>query len=111
MPAADGRSVAALRARHAAAGARFIAIVRRVRDRSGWADGFVDALCDPPQRFTFGSVVAHVLTFSAHRRQVVRGAMRDLGGAEVDGGCPIECERAIAAARPPSPGGLRGVAS
>jgi AraC-like DNA-binding protein len=111
MPERGERSIAALRARHAAAGARFIAIVRRVRDRAGWDDGFVDALCDPPQRFTFGSVVAHVLTFSAHRRQVVREALRDLGRPEVDGGCPIEWERAMAAVRPLPAALLRGVRS
>jgi AraC family transcriptional regulator len=111
MPPTGERSVVALRSRHAIAGARFIEIVRRVRDRSGWDDAFVDALCDPPQRFTFGSVVAHVLTFAAHRRQVVRGELRDLGLPEVDGACPIEWERAMAAERPLSPARLRGAAS
>jgi hypothetical protein len=28
-----------------------------------WDSGFVDALCEPPQSFTFGGVLAHVVTF------------------------------------------------
>jgi hypothetical protein len=54
---------------------------------------FVDALCQPPVSFTFGGVVAHVLTFSAHRRQVLIGALEELGVDGVEPGDPIEWER------------------
>jgi hypothetical protein len=40
---------------------------------------FVDALCDPPQIFTYGGMVAHVLTFAAHRRVLVCGALATPG--------------------------------
>jgi len=38
-------------------------------------DTFVDALCDPPEVFTYGGMVAHVLTFAAHRRTLVALAL------------------------------------
>ena len=28
----------------------------------GWDDTFVNALCDPPETFTFGGVFAHIMT-------------------------------------------------
>ena len=56
-------------------------------------DRIVDALCDPPESFVLGSVLAHVLTFAAHRRQLVRAMLRVLGH-EVDQGDPIEWLRA-----------------
>ena len=41
----------------------------------------MDALCEPPQSFTYGGVVAHVLSFGAVRREmlasVLHGAGRD----------------------------------
>jgi AraC-like DNA-binding protein len=44
---------------------------------------FVNATCDPPETFSFGSVLAHVLTFAAHRRTLVTGALIS-AGVEVD---------------------------
>ena len=44
-----------------------------------------------------GSIVAHVLTYSAHRRLGVRGMLRDLG-VEVDEGDPINWLRRRAGA-------------
>ena len=40
-----------------------------------------------------GSVVAHVLTFAAHRRQLVRQMLRG-AGVEIDDGDPINWLRA-----------------
>ena len=54
----------------AARGGRRRAGWRSVRDidrRGAWDDRLIDALCDPPESFVLGSVVAHVLTYSAHR--------------------------------------------
>ena len=48
------------------------AMVRDIDRRGAWDDRIVDALCDPPESFVLGSVVAHVLTFAAHRRQLAR---------------------------------------
>ncbi|XKK38120.1 helix-turn-helix domain-containing protein [Nocardiopsis sp. ARC36] len=80
---------AALLERHEDAATRWIAAVNDIGRRGAWGDRLVDALCDPPESFVIGSVVAHVLTFSAHRRQLVRQMLR-AAGVEVDHGDPIE---------------------
>ena len=36
------------------------------------ADTVIDALCDPPESFQLYGIVAHVLTYSAHRRELAR---------------------------------------
>ena len=35
-------------------------------------DTIIDALCDPPESFQLYGIVAHVLTYSAHRRELAR---------------------------------------
>jgi AraC-like DNA-binding protein len=75
--------------RHEAAAARWLATVRDLDRRGAWGDRIVDALCEPPESFVLGSVVAHVLTFSAHRRQLLRLMLRQ-AGVEVDAGDPID---------------------
>ena len=42
-------------------------------------------------------MVAHVLTWSAHRRHVLIGALRSLGATDTGSGDPIEWERRPAA--------------
>jgi hypothetical protein len=66
-------------------------------DRNEWDDVFVDALCTPPVSFTFGSVIAHILTLAAVRRQLVTDVLRELGVADVETRDEIEWERAMAA--------------
>jgi AraC family transcriptional regulator len=96
-PPRGGSSLDELRARLERYGAEFATAVRDIRDRGAWDTAFVDAVCDPPETFTFGGMVAHVLTWSAHRRHVAIGALRSLG-AEFDGtGDPLEWERRAAA--------------
>jgi AraC-like DNA-binding protein len=97
IPARDERSIAALQARLAAVQPQFTALVRRIRDRHEWDDAFVDALCTPPVSFTFGSVIAHILTVSMARRQTAVGVLRELGIADAETRDPIEWERLIAA--------------
>ena len=94
-PRGDCR-IAGLQARLAVVQPQFTALVRRIRDRNEWDDAFVDALCTPPVSFTFGSVIAHILTVSVVRRQTVIGALRDLGIADAETRDPIEWERMIA---------------
>lgn len=60
-------------------GARFARIVRGLRDRGAWDDAFVDALCEPPQAFTHGGVLAHVLTYGIVRRETLAGVLAELG--------------------------------
>ena len=50
---------------------------------------FVDAICDPPEVFTYGGMVAHVLTFAAHRRTLVCGALHDAGVTDLGAGDPM----------------------
>ncbi|RBP64981.1 DinB family protein [Brevibacterium sanguinis] len=78
----------ALQRRHEEAGGRWLAFVRDIDRRGAWDDRLIDALCDPPESFVISAVVAHVLTYSAHRRHLVRHMVRRLGHA-VDEGDPI----------------------
>ena len=48
-------------------------VTDRLLEHDRWNDSLVDALCDPPQSLAFGGVNAHVVTYSAYRRQVLRG--------------------------------------
>ena len=93
VPSREERTIAALQTRLAAVQPQFAALVRRIRDRNEWDDAFVDALCTPPVSFTFGSVIAHILTVSVIRRQTVIGALRELGVADPETRDPIEWER------------------
>ena len=51
---------------------RWLDTIREIDRRGGWDDTLIDALCEPPESFVLGSVVAHVLTYSAYRRLLVR---------------------------------------
>jgi AraC family transcriptional regulator len=46
--------------------------------------------CDPPEAFTYGGMIAHVLTFAAHRRVLVLGALSDAGITDLGAGDPME---------------------
>jgi AraC-like DNA-binding protein len=96
QPERGGTSIEELRERHDRASAEFAEAVRGIRDRNVWDTAFVDALCDPPQTFTFGGMVAHVFTWSAHRRLMIAGALRNVG-ADIGSPDPLEWERRRAA--------------
>jgi AraC family transcriptional regulator len=97
IPQHKNRSIVALQERLAQIQPQFTALVRRIRDRNEWDDAFVDALCTPPVSFTFGSVIAHILTGSMVRRQTVSGVLRELGVKDVETRDPIEWERMVEA--------------
>ena len=80
----------------------FERVARRIRDRGAWDDAFVDALCEPPQSFTYGGVLAHVLSYGAVRREALASVLTDLGASVPTSGDPIEWEAAggRAASRP-----------
>ena len=72
----------------------FNRILGDVRNRNAWSDTFVDALCEPPETFSFGGMFAHVITFNSHQRLLALDALRRLG-VKVEGfGCPMEYEAA-----------------
>lgn len=74
----------------------FQRVMCAVRARGGWDDVFVDDLCQPPEEFTFGGMLAHVVTFNSYRRLTAAAAMRSMGVDGVGLGCPMEYERAAA---------------
>lgn len=88
-PPADAPSGPAdLLERHDAVAPRWLATVRDIDRRGAWNDRLVDALCDPPESFVLSSVLAHVLTYAAHRRQLARVMLR-AAGVTTDEGDPI----------------------
>jgi hypothetical protein len=78
--------------RHERAAREFARVARRIRDRGAWDDAFVDALCEPPQSFTYGGVVSHILSFGAVRREALASVLRELGADLPSSGDPIEWE-------------------
>ena len=68
-----------MRTRLAEEGPAFLGAVRRIVAEGRLDETFVDATCEPPRVFTYGGMVSHVLTFAAHRRTLVVGALHDAG--------------------------------
>ena len=95
----EQQTPAALIARLEKADAQFNRILADVRNRNAWSDTFVDALCEPPETFSFGGMFAHVITFNAYQRLLALDALRRLG-VKVEGfGCPTEFEASVTPAR------------
>lgn len=93
QPAHPGiRSVQRLSADHDEVSVRWTAMVRDYGEQGRLGDTVIDALCDPPESFQLYGIIAHVLTYSAHRREVVR-AMLIRQGIEVHRGDPLEWMR------------------
>ncbi|MBS1714466.1 MAG: helix-turn-helix transcriptional regulator [Armatimonadetes bacterium] len=91
--AARDSSVAGMIARHAASGVEFSDLVEDLDQEGKWDDLFIDAMCCPPETFTFGGVVAHVLNFAAVRRSLVLREFARLGHDDLGYGDPIDYER------------------
>ena len=85
----NGETVASMRARLAEAGPAFLTQVREIVDEGRLEETFVDAVCDPPEVFTYGGMIAHVLTFAAHRRTLVLGALESAGIDDLGAGDPM----------------------
>ena len=81
--------VVAMRHRLATAGPAFVAQVRTVSEENRLDETFVDAICDPPEVFTYGGMIAHVLTFAAHRRTLAIGALHSAGITDLGAGDPM----------------------
>jgi len=84
-----GESLTSMRARLAEAGPAFLSGVRTIVDEGRLDETFVDAICDPPEVFTYGGMIAHVLTFAAHRRTLVCGALIEAGITDLGAGDPM----------------------
>ena len=58
--------------------------------RDGRADElFIDAVCEPPETFTYAGMLAHVLTFAAVRRTLAIGALESAGVTDLGAGDPM----------------------
>ncbi|MGZ4126431.1 MAG: helix-turn-helix domain-containing protein [Actinomycetota bacterium] len=85
----DHEPLASIRNRLAEEGPSFLSNVARLSEEGRLDETFVDAVCDPPEVFTYGGMVAHVLTFAAHRRTLVLGALHDAGVTDLRAGDPM----------------------
>jgi len=81
-------SIADLRRRLDVAGPAFLAEVRRVVEGGRLDETFIDAYGSKPEVFTYGGLIAHVLTFAAHRRLLVLGALESAGITDLGNGDP-----------------------
>jgi len=81
-------TVGSMRRRLAVEGPTFLAHVREVSEQGRLDETFIDALCEPAEVFTHGGMIAHVLTFAAHRRRLVAGALIDAGIPDLGAGDP-----------------------
>ncbi|BBY27497.1 AraC family transcriptional regulator [Mycolicibacterium sediminis] len=86
------RSVADLAADHRDVAARWTAMIADHAARGRLGDTVIDALCDPPESFQLYGIVAHVLTYSAHRREVAR-SMLARHGVTAGRGDPLDWMR------------------
>ena len=84
-----GESIDSVRARLATDGAAFLGRVVEIMEDARLDETFVDATCDPPRTFSYGGMVAHVLTFAAHRRTLVAGALVDAGIEDLGAADPL----------------------
>jgi AraC-like DNA-binding protein len=82
-------SVEGLRRRYSEAIGPYRAALRRIIDNHEWGTAFIDAVCEPPESFTYGGAVAHLLTFCAYRRTEILLALHDAGFGELGLGDPM----------------------
>ena len=82
-------SLRSIRARLDVAGPAFLGRAREVIDERRLDETFVDATCQPPEVFTYGGMLGHVLTFAAHRRTLAIGALHSAGITELGAGDPM----------------------
>ncbi len=94
LPEQQDNSAVGLRQRMDATFGEFRALVQRVEAENLWDAEFVDMICEPPERFTYGGMIAHVITFSAYRRTVAIQALARLGITDLGYGDPILWEEA-----------------
>ncbi|RKT80142.1 AraC family transcriptional regulator [Terracoccus luteus] len=95
----ERESMTSARRRLADAAPVFVGHVREAVEQGRLDDVFVDAECDPPRTCTYGAMVAHVLTFAAHRRTLAVRALDHHGVGALGWGDPIDWVDAPAATR------------
>lgn len=85
----EHESLGSMRKRMAVEGPTYLHHVRTVVAEGRLDDTFVDAICVRPEVFTYGGMVAHVLTFAAHRRTLVALAFGSHGISDLGWGDPM----------------------
>jgi AraC family transcriptional regulator len=85
----ENESTDAMRRRLALVAPAFLSEVREVVADGRLDETFVDALCQPAEVFTYGGMIAHVLTFAAHRRTLVALALSTAGVGDLGWGDPM----------------------
>jgi AraC family transcriptional regulator len=86
----EHESLSSMRERLAVEGPAYLAQVREVCEQGRLDDTFVDALCEPAEVFSYGGMIAHVLTFAAHRRTLVVLALDAAGITDLGWGDPMK---------------------
>ena len=79
-------SIAEMIVAHDAASTSLAMLARDVAARGAWDELFHDVLVEPPQSFTLGAGIAHVLTHSMHHRGQIIHMMKKLGVENVPEG-------------------------
>ena len=74
----------------------YLALVKRVRQDDLWDTNFIDMLCDPPETFTYGGMIAHNVTYSAYRRLVALHTLQWFGINHLKFGDPMMWEQSLA---------------
>jgi AraC family transcriptional regulator len=82
-------TVAHMRERLGTVGPKFLEQVRSFVQERRLDETFVDALCDPPEVFTYGGMIAHVLTFAAYNRTLAVQALGLAGVGDLGYGDPM----------------------
>jgi hypothetical protein len=85
----DHEPLGPMRQRLAVEGPAYLTRIREVVEQARLDETFVDAVCEPPEVFTYGGMVAHVLTFAAHRRTLVALALKKHGVERLGWGDPM----------------------
>lgn len=67
-------------------------LVKDVEKEGRWDESFIDALCEQPETFTFGGMIAHVLDRSARDRAEAFRAFTALGHDDAAFGDPLTWE-------------------
>jgi hypothetical protein len=86
----EHESLTSMRRRLAEEGPTYLGHVREVVEQGRLDDTFVDALCEPAEVFTYGGMIAHVLTFAAHRRTLAVLALDRHGVTDLGWGDPMK---------------------
>lgn len=70
-----------------------IELYRSISEDRTWDLTFVDSLCEPPEVFSYGGVIAHIVTNNAYRRYAILSELRARGHSNLRYDDPIEFGR------------------